>query len=138
MGYVLAPPTLVAAAELGAAAPASASVPTVQLVAALDLNGLLTDAAMVIADELDIPLANVNITLADAHSRGRQPGVAVQPVHRPSNSMRALYPQLWVATAVARGQLDEGGGEGARHTGAAAHDQQRRDPHPQRRECQLR
>ena len=101
IGYLIAAPTLVAAADLRAAPPASAAVPTVQPVDFYDLTDLLTDAAnltaslitvtinpdgtasfalpraevgqgittavaMVIADELDLALDKVNITLSDA------------------------------------------------------------------------
>jgi isoquinoline 1-oxidoreductase beta subunit len=135
MGYVLAAPILVAAADLSAAEPASASLPTVQPVDVFDLNDLLTDAAlvtaslitvtvnpdgtvsfalpraevgqgvttaaaMVIADEMDLPLADVDITLADASA-----ALLFNQFTGSSNSMRALYPQLRAAAAVARGQL---------------------------------
>ena len=101
IGYLIAAPTLVAAADLRGAAPARASVATVQPVDFYDLTDLLTDAAnltaslitvtinpdgtasfalpraevgqgittavaMVIADELDLPLDKIDITLADA------------------------------------------------------------------------
>jgi isoquinoline 1-oxidoreductase subunit beta len=137
MGYVLAGPVLIAAADLRAPAPASASVPTVQPVDAYDLNDLLTDAAMatsslltvtvnpdgtvafslpraevgqgittaaamVIADELGVALDRVNVTLADA-----RPELAFNQFTGSSNSMLALYPQLRVAAAVARGQLTQ-------------------------------
>src|SRR3954447_18456605 len=46
MGYVIAAPTLVAAAELRSAAPAQAAVPTVQAIDAYDLTDMLTEAAM--------------------------------------------------------------------------------------------
>lgn len=137
MGYVLAGPVLVAAADLRAPQPASASIPTVQLVDAYDLNDLLTDAAMatsslltvtvnpdgtvafalpraevgqgittaaamVIADELGVALDKMNVTLADA-----RPELVFNQFTGSSNSMLALYPQLRVAAAVARGQLTQ-------------------------------
>ena len=137
MGYVLAAPVLVAAAELRAAPSASASVPTVQVVDVYDLNDLLTDAAMatsslltltvntdgtvsfplpraevgqgittaaamVIADEMDIALENVHVTLDDA-----RPELVFNQFTGSSNSMLALYPQLRTAAAVARGQLSQ-------------------------------
>src|ERR1700744_895092 len=101
IGYLIAAPTLVAAADLRAAPAARASVPTVQPVDVFDLTDLLTDSAnltaalirvtinpdgtasfalpraevgqgittavaMVIADELGLPLDKIDITLADA------------------------------------------------------------------------
>ncbi len=135
IGYLIAAPTLVAAADLQAAPPASASVPTVQPVDVFDLTDLLTDAAnltaglitvtidpdgtasfalpraevgqgittavaMVLADELELPLNQVNITLADA-----RPELAFNQLTGGSNSIHALYDQLRVAAAIARGQL---------------------------------
>lgn len=101
LGYVLAAPTLVAAAELGLAQRAEAVVPSPGVAELLDLNDLLTEAArptanliaievnkdgtvsfalprtevgqgittstaMLIAEEMDVPLADVRVTLADA------------------------------------------------------------------------
>src|SRR5437588_9717470 len=100
IGYLIAAPTLVAAADL-LAEPARAAIPTHQPVDEYDLTDLLTDAtkptshlirvtvnpdgtvafalpraevgqgittavAMTIADEMDIALDKVNVTLADA------------------------------------------------------------------------
>jgi isoquinoline 1-oxidoreductase beta subunit len=135
MGYVLAAPTLVVAADLYAAQPASATLPTVQAVDLFDLNDLLTTAAattsslitvtvngdgtasfalpraevgqgittaaaMVIADEMDIALDDVKMTLADADL-----SLQFNQFTGSSNSMHALYAQLRVAASVARGQL---------------------------------
>ena len=135
IGYLIAAPTLVAAADLRAAPPASASVPTVQPVDFYDLTDLLTDAAnltaslitvtinpdgtasfalpraeagqgittavaMVIADELELPLNRVNITLSDA-----RPELEFNQLTGGSNSMHVLYDQVRVAAAIARGQL---------------------------------
>ena len=101
LGYLIAAPMLVAAADLRAPAPADAAIPTVQPVDLFDLTDLLTDAAlptaglitvtvnpdgtasfalpraevgqgittaiaMVIADEMDLPLDKV-----DDHARRR-------------------------------------------------------------------
>ncbi len=112
IGYLIAAPTLVAAADLRAAQPADASIPTIQPVDFFDLTDLITDAAlltasfitvtinpdgtasfalpraevgqgittavaMIIADELELPLDKVKITLADA-----RPELAVQPADR--------------------------------------------------------
>jgi isoquinoline 1-oxidoreductase beta subunit len=135
IGYLIAAPTLVAAADLTAAPPASASVPTVQPVDFYDLTDLLTDAAnltaalitvtinsdgtasfalpraevgqgittavaMVIADELGLPLGRVNISLSDA-----RPELEFNQLTGGSNSMHVLYDQVRIAAAIARGQL---------------------------------
>lgn len=135
VGYLIAAPTLVAAADLRAARPARASVATVQPVDLYDLTDFLTDAAnltaalitvtvnpdgtasfalpraevgqgittaiaMVIADELDVPLGKVNITLSDA-----RPELEFNQLTGGSNSMHVLYDQVRIAAAIARGQL---------------------------------
>src|SRR5579862_8671323 len=135
IGYLIAAPTLVAAADLRAAPAARAAVPTVQPVDFFDLTDLLTDAAnltaalisvtinpdgtasfalpraevgqgittavaMVIADELGLPIEKVDITLSDA-----RPELEFNQLTGGSNSMHSLYDQLRVAAAVARGQL---------------------------------
>ena len=56
IGYLIAAPTLVAAADLRAAPVASASVPTVQPVDVYDLTDLLTDAA-------DLTAALITVTI---------------------------------------------------------------------------
>src|SRR6185312_4134640 len=135
IGYLIAAPTLVAAADLRAAPAARASVATVQPVDFYDLTDFLTDAAnmtaalitvtvnpdgsasfalpraevgqgittaigMVIADELDVPLGKVKITLSDA-----RPELEYNQLTGGSNSMHALYDQVRIAAAIARGQL---------------------------------
>jgi isoquinoline 1-oxidoreductase beta subunit len=135
IGYLIAAPTLVAAADLQAASPARASVATVQPVDFYDLTDFLTDAAdltaslitvtvnpdgtasfalpraevgqgittaiaMVIADELDLALDKVDITLADA-----RPELVFNQLTGGSNSVHSLYDQVRVAAAIARGQL---------------------------------
>jgi isoquinoline 1-oxidoreductase beta subunit len=135
IGYLIAAPTLVAAADLRMAPTARASVATVQPVDFYDLTDFLTDAAnltaalitvtvnpdgtasfalpraevgqgittaiaMVIADELDLPLGKVNITLSDA-----RPELEFNQLTGGSNSVHALYDQVRVAAAIARGQL---------------------------------
>jgi isoquinoline 1-oxidoreductase subunit beta len=135
IGYLIAAPTLVAAADLRAAPPARASVATVQPVDFYDLTDFLTDAAnltaglitvtvnsdgtasfalpraevgqgittaiaMVIADELDFPLGKVKITLSDA-----RPELEFNQLTGGSNSLHALYDQVRIAAAIARGQL---------------------------------
>ena len=135
IGYLIAAPTLVAAADLRAAPAADASVPTVQPVDFYDLTDLLSDAAnltaslitvtinpdgtatfalpraevgqgittavaMMIADELELPLDKVNITLSEA-----RPELEFNQLTGGSNSMHVLYDQVRVAAAIARGQL---------------------------------
>lgn len=133
MGYLIAAPTLVAAARW--AEPAEAAVPTVQLSDTFDLSDLLnlaaattanlvsvrvnsdgtasfdlhraevgqgitTATAMIIADEMDIPLDRVKITLADA-----RPELIFNQLTGGSNSMHSIYTPVRMAAATARGQL---------------------------------
>ena len=135
IGYLIAAPTLVAAADLRAAQAARAAIPTVQPVDAFDLTDLLTDAAlltasfitvkvnhdgtvsfalpraevgqgittavaMVIADELELPLGKVRMTLSDARSE-----LEFNQLTGGSNSIHSLYHQVRVAAAIAKGQL---------------------------------
>jgi isoquinoline 1-oxidoreductase beta subunit len=135
IGYLIAAPTLVAGVDLRAAAPARASVATVQPVDFYDLTDLLTDSAnltaglitvtinsdgsasfalpraevgqgittavaMVIADELELSIDKVDITLSDA-----RPELEFNQLTGGSNSMHVLYDQVRVAAAIARGQL---------------------------------
>jgi isoquinoline 1-oxidoreductase subunit beta len=140
LGYLLAAPTLVAAAELGSsllgADPAGAAIPgvpepsdlydlsdflndaalptshliTVQVnrdgTAAFALpraevgQGITTAAAMLIADELDLPLDRVHVTLADA-----RPELVWNQLTGGSNSMHSLYQPIRTAAATARQQL---------------------------------
>ncbi len=136
VGYLIAAPTVVAAARFGLLAePARAAIPTVQPVDHYDLSDILTEAAlptmpllkvtvnpdgsasfelpraevgqgittacaMTIADEMELPLEKVHVTLADA-----RPELVWNQLTGGSNSMHALYEPLRVAAAVARGQL---------------------------------
>jgi isoquinoline 1-oxidoreductase subunit beta len=141
LGYLIAAPTLIAAADLRAAGPAGASLPTVQPVDVFDLTDLLTDAAlltasfitvkvnhdgsvsfalpraevgqgittavaMVIADEMDLPLGKVNMTLSDA-----RPELMFNQLTGGSNSIHSLYNQVRVAAATAKGQLTRSAAE---------------------------
>src|SRR3954452_18736657 len=134
LGFLIAAPTLVAAARWGAA-PAHAAIPTTQQpVDSYDLSDLLTDAArptnslltitvnpdgtaafalpraevgqglttsfaMVIADEMELPLEKVKVTLADA-----RPELVFNQLTGGSNSMHALYEPVRTAAASARDQ----------------------------------
>lgn len=135
IGYLIAAPTLVAAAELAAAEAAGAAIPTRQPVDLYDLSDLLTDAArptanlikvvvnpdgtvsfdmpraevgqgittavaMTIADELDVALAKVNVTLADA-----RPELIWNQITGGSNTMHSIYTPVRVAASIARGAL---------------------------------
>jgi isoquinoline 1-oxidoreductase subunit beta len=137
IGYLIAAPTLVAAAELGLAEQAKASIPTKQPVDLYDLSDLLTDAArptsnliaitvnsdgtasfampraevgqgittavaMTIAEELDLPLGKVNVTLADA-----RPELIWNQITGGSNTMHSIFTPVRVAAAIARGALLE-------------------------------
>ncbi len=135
LGYVLAAPILVTAADMTAPPRANAAVPTAQPVDFYDLTDLLTDStrptanlitvavnhdgtvsfalpraevgqgittavAMVIADEMDISVQKVKVTLADA-----RPELLFNQQTQGSDSMNSLYAPLRVAAAVARGRL---------------------------------
>jgi isoquinoline 1-oxidoreductase beta subunit len=63
-------------------------------------QGITTAAAMTIADELDLPLERVQVTLADA-----EPALVFNQFTGGSNSMHAIYTPLRIAAAAARGQL---------------------------------
>jgi isoquinoline 1-oxidoreductase beta subunit len=134
LGYLVAAPTLVAAAELSLQ-DARAAIPTIQPVDVYDLSDLLNDAAaptanlirvvvnpdstvsfalpraevgqgittavaMTIADEMDLPLEKVNVTLADA-----RPELVWNQLTGGSNSMHSIYTPVRVAAAVAKGAL---------------------------------
>jgi len=134
MGYLLAAPTLVAAARWDTEE-ATAAVPTVQLTNTLDLSDVLTAAAlptaslisvtvnpdgtvsfalpraevgqgittavaMTIADEMDVPLDKVKITLADA-----RPELLFNQFTGGSNTMHSIFTPVRMAAATARGQL---------------------------------
>ncbi|MEU6273700.1 molybdopterin cofactor-binding domain-containing protein [Streptomyces populi] len=150
LGYVLAAPTLVTAAELLPAPPAAAGVPPSDTAAALasasalpsaditevvDLNdlmtlatvptsglitvqvgqdgtvsfalpraevgqGISTSTAMLIAEEMDVPLDRVRITLADA-----RPELVFNQLTGASNTTVSTYTPVRVAAAVARSRL---------------------------------
>ncbi|MBB2914554.1 isoquinoline 1-oxidoreductase beta subunit [Streptosporangium becharense] len=137
LGYVLAAPTLVAAAELGPApaAGAGARLPSPDLTELLDLNdmmtaaalptsglisvevnqdgtvsfalpraevgqGITTSTAMLIAEEMAVPLARVRVTLADA-----RPELLFNQLTGASNTTIATYTPIRVAAAVARRRL---------------------------------
>ena len=142
LGYLLAAPTLVAAAELGdwgpgpgtaeAAVPTppqppelydlndmltDATLPTANLIsvrlhsdgtASLDLpraevgQGITTSSAMLVAEELDLPLDKVRITLADA-----RPELVFNQLTGGSNTTISTYTPIRVAAALARGRLLE-------------------------------
>jgi isoquinoline 1-oxidoreductase subunit beta len=146
LGYLVAAPTLMAAAPLGEAvmspSRASASVPSQPQPADLyDLNQMLTDAArptsnlitvqvhkdgtasfelhrmevgqgittstaMLIAEELDIPVDKVRVTLADA-----RPELMFNQLTGGSNTTFATYTPIRVAAAIAKAQLLEAAAE---------------------------
>lgn len=140
LGYLLAAPTLVAAAELGseltAPATADAAVPSPPQPAEIyDLNDMLTDAArptsnlitvqvngdgtvsfalpraevgqgittstaMIIAEEMDIAVDEVHITLADA-----RPELVFNQLTGGSNTTIATFNPIRVAASIAKGRL---------------------------------
>jgi len=134
VGYLIAAPTLVAAAQLTAET-AQASIPTVQPVDLYDLSDLLTDAArptsnliaivvnpdgtvsfampraevgqgittaaaMTIAEEMDLSVDKVHVTLADA-----RPELIWNQITGGSNTMHSIFTPMRVAASIARGAL---------------------------------
>ena len=135
LGYLIAAPTLVAAAELTAIEQAQAAVPTTQPVDLYDLSDLLTDAgrptanlisiavnadgtvsfalpraevgqgittavAMTIAEEMDVAVDKVHVTLADA-----RPELIWNQITGGSNTMHSIFTPVRVAASIARGAL---------------------------------
>ncbi|GAB3300111.1 molybdopterin-dependent oxidoreductase [Parasphingorhabdus pacifica] len=141
LGYLLAAPTVVAAARLGEsiiAPPEAAAAPSnPQLADFVDLNdaltlaakptenliavqvnpdgtvsfalprtevgqGITTAIAMLIAEEMDLPLEKVNMSLADA-----RPELVFNQITGGSNTLNAMYTPVRVAAALAKGRLLE-------------------------------
>lgn len=138
LGYLLAAPTVAAAAQLGlsgGATPASAAVP--EPADAYDLNDLLTEAAMptanlitvrmhpdgtasfdmprvesgqgvttmaamIIAEELDLPVEKVRVTLADA-----RPELLFNQFTAGSNTTISMFAPIRVAASIVKGRLLE-------------------------------
>ncbi|MFK4066394.1 molybdopterin cofactor-binding domain-containing protein [Streptomyces sp. NPDC029674] len=133
LGYVLAAPTLVTAAQL--APEAEAAVPSPDVTELVDLNdvmtaaalptsnlitvevgrdgtvsfalpraevgqGITTSTAMLIAEELDVPLDRVRVTLADA-----RPELVFNQLTGASNTTISTYTPIRVAAALARRRL---------------------------------
>ncbi|NKQ53015.1 xanthine dehydrogenase family protein molybdopterin-binding subunit [Amycolatopsis sp. K13G38] len=63
-------------------------------------QGITTTMAMLIADEMDLPLDKVHVTLADA-----RPELLFNQLTGGSNSVRSLYQPVRTAAAVARARL---------------------------------
>ena len=141
LGYLMAAPTLVAAAPLGGsgtaeAAPGpvlsnpqaadaydlndaltAAAMPTANLIA-VQVNsdgtasfalprcevgqGITTAMAMLIAEEMDLPVEKVHVTLADA-----RPELVFNQLTGGSNTMNAMYAPVRTAAAIAKGRLLE-------------------------------
>lgn len=143
LGYVLAAPTLVTAAQIelapqaGAATATGVQLPSPDITNILDLNdlmtvaalptsglisvevgqdglvsfalpraevgqGITTSTAMLIAEELSVPLDRIRITLADA-----RPELLFNQLTGASNTTHATYTPIRVAAAVARRRLLE-------------------------------
>ncbi|MGB3442355.1 MAG: molybdopterin cofactor-binding domain-containing protein [Actinophytocola sp.] len=140
LGYVLAAPTLVTAAEVGlaettAAAAAQPRLPSPDITDVVDLNdlmtlaalptsgliavevgqdgtvsfalpraevgqGITTSTAMLIAEELSVPLTRVRVTLADA-----RPELLFNQLTGGSNTTISTYTPIRVAAAIARRRL---------------------------------
>src|SRR3954468_10967306 len=75
-------------------------------------QGLTTSFAIVIADEMELPVEKVKVTLADA-----RPELVVNQLTGGSNSMHALYEPVRTAAASARGQMTK---TAARELGVSA------------------
>jgi isoquinoline 1-oxidoreductase subunit beta len=67
-------------------------------------QGITTAIAMVIAEEMDLPVEKVKVTLADA-----RPELVWNQLTGGSNTMHSMFTPVRVAAAVARGQLLEAG-----------------------------
>ena len=65
-------------------------------------QGMTTAIAMMVAEELDLPLDKVNVTLADA-----RPELLMNQLTGGSNSMRSMYTPVRTAAAIARQRLVE-------------------------------
>jgi isoquinoline 1-oxidoreductase beta subunit len=65
-------------------------------------QGITTSMAMVIAEEMDLPLEKVNVTLADA-----RPELMWNQLTGGSNTVNSMYTPVRVAAALARGRLLE-------------------------------
>ncbi|HEX6449434.1 MAG TPA: molybdopterin cofactor-binding domain-containing protein [Trebonia sp.] len=63
-------------------------------------QGMTTAIAMMVAEELDLPLDQVSVTLADA-----RPELLMNQLTGGSNSMRSMYVPVRTAAAIARQQL---------------------------------
>ncbi|MER6347963.1 molybdopterin cofactor-binding domain-containing protein [Streptomyces sp. NPDC001595] len=135
LGYLVAGPTLVTAAELAPAAPARADIPSPEITELIDLNdvmtaaalptsglitvevgtdgtvsfalprtevgqGITTSTAMLIAEELNVPVDRVRVTLADA-----RPELLFNQLTGGSNTTVSTYTPVRVAAAVARERL---------------------------------
>ncbi|MFD9893283.1 molybdopterin cofactor-binding domain-containing protein [Amycolatopsis sp. NPDC059027] len=135
LGYVLAAPILVTAAEFGPRPAAGAELPSPDLTKLVDLNdmltaaalptsglisvevepdgtvsfalpraevgqGITTSSAMLIAEELTVPLDRVRVALADA-----RPELLFNQLTGASNTTVATYTPIRVAAAIARRRL---------------------------------
>ncbi|MDQ3787961.1 MAG: molybdopterin-dependent oxidoreductase, partial [Actinomycetota bacterium] len=135
LGYVLAAPTLVTAAEIGLPGTARAELPSPDITEIVDLNdmmtlaalptsgliavevgedgtvsfalpraevgqGITTSTAMLIAEELSVPVDRVRVTLADA-----RPELLFNQLTGGSNTTIATYTPIRVAAAIARQRL---------------------------------
>ena len=63
-------------------------------------QGITTAVAMTIAEEMDLPLDKVNVTLADA-----RPELVWNQITGGSNTMHSIFTPVRVAAAIARGAL---------------------------------
>jgi isoquinoline 1-oxidoreductase beta subunit len=82
-------------------------------------QGITTAIAMTIAEEMDLPLEKVSVTLADA-----RPELVWNQITGGSNTMHAMFTPVRVAAAIARGQLLQAAAEelGAQASQLSIHD----------------
>ncbi|MFJ7219184.1 molybdopterin cofactor-binding domain-containing protein [Amycolatopsis sp. NPDC098790] len=81
--------------QVGADGRASFAVPRAEVG-----QGMTTAVAMMIAEELDLPLDKIDVTLADA-----RPELLMNQLTGGSNSMRSIYTPVRTASAIARQRL---------------------------------
>ena len=88
-------------------------------------QGITTAVAMTIADEMDLPLDKVKVTLADA-----RPELVWNQLTGGSNSMHSIYTPVRVAAAIAKGQLLQAAADLLGEAPADLRDPRRRDHRP--------
>ena len=96
-------------------------------------QGITTAVAMTIADEMDLPVERVHVTLADA-----RPELVFNQFTGGSNSMHSIYTPVRVASAIARQQLLVAASARLGVSASSALRQRRRDHRARRTQRDLR